>query len=217
MFSRSRTAPPFAPFSLRGARIAACQSPAWDKTEPATRDAFKLGIDLLRQAGAEVTPLELPPTFASLPDNQGTVMAGEAYVSFLSEIRAQPELLNADLTAMASNSKGITKAALVAAYDHAAQCRMAFDELAAGFDAVLTPSARGEAPVGTVTGDAAVNAMWTLLHVPVISIPGFIGPSGMPVGLSLTSPRYTDRRLLQAAKAIGPLFATRGSPKKTAG
>jgi Asp-tRNA(Asn)/Glu-tRNA(Gln) amidotransferase A subunit family amidase len=33
----------------------------------------------------------------------------------------------------------------------------------------------------------------------------------MPVGLSLTSPRYTDRRLLQVTKAIGPLFESRGS------
>ena len=174
---------PAKPFTLRGARIAACRSPAWDKTEPATREAFERGISLLREAGAEVEPLELPPAFSSLPDNHATVMAGEAHVSFLSEIRAQPELLHDDLTAMAKNSKGITKAALVAAYDAAAQCRIEFDEIAAGFDAVLTPSARGEAPVGTTTGDAAVNAMWTLLHVPVISVPGFTGPSGLPVGL----------------------------------
>jgi amidase len=200
-----------APFTLRGARIAACRSPAWDKTEPATREAFERGISLLREAGVEVEPLELPPAFSSLPDSHAIVMAGEAQVSFLSEIRAQPELLHEDLTAMAKNSKGVTKAALVAAYDAAAQCRIAFDEIAAGYDAVLTPSARGEAPVGTTTGDAAVNAMWTLLHVPVVSVPGFTGPSGLPVGLSLTSPRYTDRRLLRVAKEIGPLFGTRGS------
>jgi amidase len=164
---------PAAPFTLRGARIAACRSPAWDKTESATREAFERGISLLREAGAEVAPLDLPPTFSSLVDHHTAVMYGEALVSFLSEIRAQPELLHEDLAAMAKNSKGITKGALVAAYDAAAQCRMAFDEIAAGFDAVLTPSARGEAPAGTMTGDAAVNAMWTLLHVPVISVPGF--------------------------------------------
>ena len=202
---------PVAPFTLRGARIAACRSPAWDKTEPATREAFERGIRLLKEAGAEVEPLDLPPAFSSLPEQHATVMAGEAQVSFLSEIRAQPELLHDDLTAMAKNSKGVSKAALVAAYDAAAQCRIAFDEIAAGYDAVLTPSARGEAPVGTTTGDAAVNAMWTLLHVPVISVPGFTGPSGLPIGLSLTSPRFTDRHLLRVAKEIGPLFGAGGS------
>jgi amidase len=202
---------PVAPFALRGARIAACRSPAWDKTEPATREAFERGISLLREEGAEVAPLDLPPAFSALADCHTAVMYGEAQVSFLSEVRAQPELLHEDLTGMAKNSKGVTKGALVAAYDAAAQCRMAFDEIAAGFDAVLTPSARGEAPLGTTTGDAAVNAMWTLLHVPVISVPGFTGPLGLPVGLSLTSPRYTDRHLLRAAKEIGPLFGARGA------
>ena len=112
---------------------------------------------------------------------------------------------------MAQNSKGVTKAGLLAALDAAAECRVAFDAIASGYDVVLAPSARGEAPVGTITGDAAVNAMWTLLHAPVIQVPGFKGPAGMPVGLSLTSARYTDRRLIDAAKAIGPLFESRGA------
>ena len=64
--------------------------------------------------------------------------------------------------------------------------------------------------MGTKTGEAALNAMWTLLHVPVVRS-RLQGSAGMPVGLSLTSPRYTDRRLLQVAKAIGPLFESRGS------
>jgi Asp-tRNA(Asn)/Glu-tRNA(Gln) amidotransferase A subunit family amidase len=44
-----------------------------------------------------------------------------------------------------------------------------------------------------------------------VQIPDFKGRIGMPVGLSLTSPRYTDRQLLRAAKPIGPLFESRGS------
>src|SRR5437660_9547679 len=97
---------PVAPFTLRGARVAVCRSPAWDKVEPATRGAFERGIDLLREAGAEVEPLDLPPEFSSLPEHHATVMAGEAHVTFLSEIRAQPELLNEDIAALANNSKG---------------------------------------------------------------------------------------------------------------
>jgi Asp-tRNA(Asn)/Glu-tRNA(Gln) amidotransferase A subunit family amidase len=198
-------------FQLKGARIAACRSPAWDKTEPATRDAFERGVSLLREAGAEVVALNLPPAFDSLPDHQATVMAGEAAVTFLSELRAQAPLLNDDILAHATNRKGVTKTALLAALDAAAACRPAFDEIASRYDAVLTPSARGEAPQGETTGDAALNAMWTLLHVPIVGVPGFKGPNNMPVGLSLTGPRYTDRHLLNVAKLVGPLFEAKGA------
>src|SRR5580692_7417179 len=114
---------PVAPFTLRGARVAACRSPAWDKVEPATLGAFERGIRLLREAGAEVEPLDLPPAFSSLPQHHATVMAGEAHVTFLSEIRAQPELLNEDIAALAKNSMGVGKSALLAALDAAAECR----------------------------------------------------------------------------------------------
>src|SRR5258708_30134058 len=95
-----------APFPLRGGRVAAGQSPTWDKIEPATRVAFERGIGLLREAGAEVEPLDLPPAFSSLPEHHATVMAGEAHVTFLSEIRAQPALLNGDIAPFANNNKG---------------------------------------------------------------------------------------------------------------
>jgi Asp-tRNA(Asn)/Glu-tRNA(Gln) amidotransferase A subunit family amidase len=129
------------PFALRGARIAACRSPAWDKSEPATRAAFARGIEILREADAQVEPLELPPAFSWLPDHHATVMAGEAEVTFLTELHAQSELLHEDIAAMAKNSKGLTKADLLGAYDAAAECRIAFDKIAADFDAILTPSA----------------------------------------------------------------------------
>ena len=209
VFALEDRAPPRA-FPLKGARIAACRSPAWDKTEAATRDAFERGVALLREAGAEVVALDLPPAFDALPEHQATVMAGEAAVTFLSEWRAQGDQLNDDILAHAANSKGVTKTALLAALDAAAACRPVFDKIASDFDAVLTPSARGEAPQGETTGDAALNAMWTLLHVPVVNVPGFKGPNGLPVGLSLTAPRYADRHLLNVAKAVGPLFEAKG-------
>jgi len=41
--------------------------------------------------------------------------------------------------------------------------------------------------------------MWTLLHVPCITIPGHTGPNGMPIGFQLVGRRSTDRRLLETA------------------
>ena len=69
-----------------------------------------------------------------------------------------------------------------AAYDLATECRARFDTLAAPYDAVVTPSTTGEAPLGQEsTGTATFNRIWTLLHAPCVNVPGFICPGGMPV------------------------------------
>jgi amidase len=198
-------------FTLKGARIAAYPSPVWDKAEAGARAAFDRGIALLEAAGAEVTTLTLSSAFATLHDHQAALAAAESRVTFLSEYRADGDVLHDDFKAMVENRNGVTKAALLEAYDVAASCRAEFDAASASYDAVLTPSAVGEAPVGTVTGDASFNLMWTLLHAPVINVPGFTGPAGLPIGLSLVSGRYTDRALLNVAKSVGPLFAISGA------
>lgn len=102
------------------------------------------------------------------------------------------------------NLDGFSRAQLRAAYDTAASCRATFDRVAAHCDAVLTPSTKGEARAGLVaTGSYAFNALWSVLHVPCINLPGFVDASGLPVGLSLVEPRFSDHDLLAVAASLG--------------
>jgi Asp-tRNA(Asn)/Glu-tRNA(Gln) amidotransferase A subunit family amidase len=71
----------------------------------------------------------------------------------------------------------------------------------AGYDAVLTPAAPGEAPEGIAsTGDAAFNSLWTLLHVPAVTIPAGKGPKGLPLGAQVVTPRGQDAAALMWAE-----------------
>jgi Asp-tRNA(Asn)/Glu-tRNA(Gln) amidotransferase A subunit family amidase len=79
-------------------------------------------------------------------------------------------------------------------------CQAAFDALAAGYDAVLLPSATGAAPPMTNTGDAVMNRIWTALHVPVITVPFWRSADGMPLGLQLVGRLGSDRALIQTAQ-----------------
>jgi amidase len=88
------------------------------------------------------------------------------------------------------NPDGVTKKDLLHAMDSIAALRPTFDRLAEQYDAIVTPSTFGSAPVGLEsTGDMRFNAMWTALHVPVLNVPGFASAEGMPIGLSLVAPR----------------------------
>ena len=56
-----------------------------------------------------------------------------------------------------------------------------------GFDALLVPGVLGEAPLRSEgnTGSPLLCRAWTFLGVPAISVPGLVGPAGMPVGVQL--------------------------------
>ena len=52
------------------------------------------------------------------------------------------------------------------------------------FDAIVTPAAPGEAPIGLEsTGNPVFCTLWQLCGVPAVSLPLLDGPNGMPVGV----------------------------------
>lgn len=199
-----------APFVLAGARIALCSSPVWQHADADTRAAWSEARELLRLAGAVVTELELPPEFNPMPEAHTVIMRCEARASFLAEYRGHFAQLHENFRAQVDNANGYTRQQLCNAYDSAAACRSAFDRIASQFDAVLTPSTVGCAPLGLDnTGPVTFNAIWSLLHVPIINIPGLQSAHGLPIGLSVTGPRFADRKVLGAASAIGKLFSAK--------
>jgi Asp-tRNA(Asn)/Glu-tRNA(Gln) amidotransferase A subunit family amidase len=199
---------PAGAIGLQGARIGLCRSPVWNKAEDGTRLAFTRAATLLAEAGAEVVDLELPPVFARLDAAHTAVMNGEGRAAFLNEYRANYSKLHTDFREKVENALGLTGESLCAAYDLAASCRPRFDAIAREFTAVLTPSAPGEAPFGLhTTGDSVFNRMWSLLHVPCVNVPGLTGPAGLPVGVTVTGPRFMDRHVLQVAASVGAVLA----------
>jgi amidase len=72
-----------------------------------------------------------------------------------------------------------------------------------GFDAILAPSAPGEAPHGLGwTGDPRFNSIWTLAWTPCITLPTGQGPRGLPLGIQLIGARGKDAALLDVAQWI---------------
>lgn len=193
------------PTTLSGLRLGVVQPPAWDKVEPPMRAALAEASAALSQTGATVVPLDLPEYFATIDDTHEVILQREGRAAFLNEVRANPDTIHDEFRAKVENRAGLTPEQVRAAYRHADQCRAQMDDILTDFDAIIAPSAMGEAPVGLAeTGDAGMNSLWTLLGVPVVSVPGFTGPNGMPLGISVIARRYDDRRAL----AIATLAAT---------
>ena len=195
----------------RGLRIAICRTPYWNKAEPAAQAALAKAAERLEKAGARVQDLELPSKFNSINEAQRTLMIGEGGVAFLPELLTHGDRLHSEFRDMAENKKGITAKTMVEAYDLAADCARTFDALFGDFDVVVAPAAPGEAPEGLhTTGDWVFNAMFTVMHAPCIAIPCTKGAKGLPVGVQIVGPRYSDARLLAIGAAVAPVIDAEG-------
>ena len=68
------------------------------------------------------------------------------------------------------------------------------------YDAVIAPSAAGEAPkFGGGTGDPVFCTIWTLCGLPSLTLPLLVGENGLPVGVQLIGAAEEDDRLLRTA------------------
>jgi Asp-tRNA(Asn)/Glu-tRNA(Gln) amidotransferase A subunit family amidase len=182
-----------------GLRIGVWRTEGWPQAEPATHDALAAAIAMLRTHGATVEEVDLP--CKGLIAAHRTIMVAEGARSFLQEYRAGRDTLHPRIAAMVRDGERMPGATLRAAHDLAAQGRAAFDRLAANYDAILSPSTIGPAPRGlSATGDLVFNGIFTLLHVPTVNLPLHRTASGLPVGLTLSAPRYDDYRLIAVAE-----------------
>ena len=71
-------------------------------------------------------------------------------------------------------------------------------------DILLDLSTGGEALKGLDSVDRPDNCLiWTFLGLPVINIPMFTGPNGLPFGLQAIARKYDDYKLLRFAEEVG--------------
>jgi len=183
--------PPTAP------RFAFVRGPHWEAASVDARAALESAVADLRAIGLPVSEAEIHPDFAAVTAAARTIHDYEMRRSLMPEYLAGRGQIDASLAA------GIERAARWSAGDHrrALQCieehRRRFSRFMESFDAVISLAATGEAPRGLgSTGDPIMNAAWTALHAPCLTLPLLRGATGLPIGLQLVGDRFKDSQLL---------------------
>ena len=76
-----------------------------------------------------------------------------------------------------------------------------FTQFYRDYDAILAPSATGEAPLIAAggTGDPVFCTIWTLAGLPALSLPLLVGENDLPIGVQLIGAAEQDDRLLRTA------------------
>jgi amidase len=190
--------------SARPPRIGLCRTHNWGSVGPSTQKLVEDAAQTLSRAGAQVVEVELPAEFARLNDAHRWITSFEFARTFTWEIENHWEDISETLrTGRLADGLACPYERYAAAKELAERCRAQLDAAWGDRDVLMSPSAFGEATVGeNAFVGAPLYQMWTLLHVPAISLPVFKGPNGMPVGLQLFARRHRDRELFAHAEWV---------------
>ena len=185
-------------------RVGLCRTELWDKAQPETRSAVENAGAALSKAGAIIRDVTLPEAFAGLPAlARGTINHFERAACMAFEWDNHRPALSPQMRRYIESGLNTSRADYIAAWRRVEQCRALLSQVFSDIDVLLAPCVPGEAPSGLAsTGDPSMQAMWTALHTPTMTLPTHRGPNNLPVGIQLIAQRYEDDRLFAYARWI---------------
>jgi Asp-tRNA(Asn)/Glu-tRNA(Gln) amidotransferase A subunit family amidase len=185
-------------------RIGLCRTEMWDTAQAETRTAVEDAAQRLSKAGATVREVALPEPFTGLRTiARETINFHERTACMAYEWDHHREALSPQMRRYIENGQTISRDDYVAGWRRIEQCRVLLTKIFADYDVLLAPCAQGEAPKGLAsTGDGSMQAIWTALHTPSMTLPTHRGPNNLPVGIQLVADRYADETLLASARWV---------------
>jgi Asp-tRNA(Asn)/Glu-tRNA(Gln) amidotransferase A subunit family amidase len=185
-------------------RIGVWRTDLWNTAQPETRTAVEDAATRLANAGAAVRDFDLPDAF------NGLHVVARSAIGFYERAACMAfvwdnkrEMLSPQMRRYIENGHKISRDEYVAGLRRLDQCRGLLSEVFGKFDVLLVPCVPGEAPKGLeATGDPNMQAIWTALHTPTMTLPTHRGPSNLPVGIQLVGQRYEDDRLFACARWV---------------
>jgi Asp-tRNA(Asn)/Glu-tRNA(Gln) amidotransferase A subunit family amidase len=165
--------------------------------EAPMRAEFERAVARLRDTGLSLQPLDLADMLASLMQANTTVMFYEAARVHEQRYREFGDRLE-HLAILIRDGLSMPHSQYEQALAHIRQCQLTLPEMFRATPIVLVPAATGPAPEGLAwTGDASMNAPWTALGTPAVSIP--LPVDGLPLGLQIVANVGEDARVLRTA------------------
>jgi amidase len=174
--------------------------------EPEMASAFRQALSLLRRSGVSIKTVDISAMLKKLDEANDTEMFYEGARFHEARLEKFGDRLDQPLANLVRDGLKIPAERYNEAKRYIAESRARLAEIFKSTPVILTPAATGPAPMGlSNTGDPRMNAPWTALGTPAMSIPMPVA-SGLPLGLQLTADLTQDSRVLQAALQLHQHF-----------
>ena len=185
-------------------RIGVWRTDLWDAAQPESKAAVEEAAKKLGKAGAAVRDVELPDAFNGLHViARSTIAFYERAACMAFAWDHHREKLSPQMQRYIENGLKISRDEHVAGMKRVDDCRVLLGPVFDKYDVLLVPCVPGEAPKGLgATGDPSMQAIWTALHTPTMTLPTHRGPNNLPVGIQLVAQRYDDDRLFACARWV---------------
>ncbi|HET7883062.1 MAG TPA: amidase [Acetobacteraceae bacterium] len=192
----------------RAPRFGICRSPAWEAAAPETQALLADVATALSRAGASLVERELSPEAAAIAQAHPIVMNNESGRALGWELANARGQISEGLRERLEFGLSQPEAAVIEAHAAFERAQRAFPACMDDLNALITPSAPGQAPEGLGwTGDPAFNLIWTGLHVPCVTVPAGNGPDGLPLGIQIVTRIGEDRQALAWAQWVAVAMA----------
>ncbi|WP_299586478.1 amidase family protein [uncultured Tateyamaria sp.] len=200
--------------TLAGKRFAALQTVVLDDLRDAPRAAYEGAVARLQAAGAVVEPLEVPELVEAMA-NAGPLVPGEVYGLWRDVIEANPGAMYGEILERFRLGNGFSAPDYSAAWAQLDGARAAWDRAAAGFDAVLAPSAPILPPnLARLNSDSEYYKTENLLALRNTRVGNLMGlcalslPTGVPsCGIMLMGAPECEEALLRVGVAAEAALA----------
>jgi amidase len=185
--------------------VFATPEPALECERPMA-EAFRETITLLRRSGVTIKAVDIIDLLKRLEEANRVETFYEGARFHEARLKEFGDRLDEPLASLIRDGLKIPSEHYEDTKRFIAESRRRFAEIFKSTPVILTPAALGPAPLGlSTTGDPRMNAPWTTLGTPAVSVPMPVG-DGLPLGLQLTADRGHDSRVLRAALLVHHRF-----------
>ncbi len=172
------------------------EMPYFDKLSDDSREGMMAVLDAV---GGQVERLDASEPFTGLVDSHNIIHYYEIARNLVKIRENHNDTLSPQMSKLLAHGAAISDQDYQEAIELRNGAISYFGSFFNDFDAIITPSAPGEAPLFSAgnTGNPIFSTVWTLCGLPCLNMPVLMSENDMPIGVQLVGGREEDDRLLR--------------------
>ncbi|MBV9159693.1 MAG: amidase [Candidatus Kaiserbacteria bacterium] len=176
-------------------RVALAKAHTWQYASDYAQKALEGFAEKLTKNGIEITEAQLPSALERSHEIHETIYNKALSYYFKGEYK-QSDFVSPIMNELIAKGNMISSEIYKQVLQDQLDLIRAMDTFFADCDVLISLSTAGEAPPREITESPDPSLIWTLAHLPVVSVPQFSSPAKLPFGFQAAARKYNDYLLL---------------------